>query len=310
MTITAVVPAFNEEMSIGNMVLHIRQHANRVIVVDDGSTDRTSKVARLAGAEVIRHLTNMGTGTALKTGLEMARQNGTKIVLTVDVNGQGIPDSIQEIIGLIKNRSYDIVVGSLPGNKISCDREKLIFLNKKKINNPKTGILALSIESLRKINLAHLNGSSVNNILLQAENNNLKVKYLQFSEERDITWLKGRNISVVVPAYNEELLIEETIRGIPEYVKRIYVIDDGSTDRTPDILKGITDTRVVSVRHERNRGVGAAIVTGYKLALEDGVDIVAVMAGDNQMDPEQLPRLLKPIIEGRADYTKGNRLIS
>lgn len=72
----------------------------------------------------------------------------------------------------------------------------------------------------------------------------------------------------------------------------------------------MTDPRILSVRHDKNLGVGAGIITGYKLALEDDMDIVAVMAGDNQMDPEQLPRLLMPIIEEKADYTKGNRLIS
>ncbi|CAG0999483.1 Undecaprenyl-phosphate mannosyltransferase [Methanosarcinales archaeon] len=119
----------------------------------------------------------------------------------------------------------------------------------------------------------------------------------------------GHNIGVIIPAYNEENLIGETINGIPEYVKRIYVIDDCSTDSTPEIVKRLTDPRIVSVRHEKNQGVGAAIISGYKLALEDNIDIAVVMAGDNQMDPKQLPKLLEPIVEGRADFTKGNRII-
>ena len=88
------------------------------------------------------------------------------------------------------------------------------------------------------------------------------------------------------------------------------MIDDGSTDRTGEIVKKFGDSRIVYLRHEVNRGVGAGIISGYKLALKDEMDIVAVMAGDNQMDPAHLPRLIFPIIEGLADYTKGNRLLS
>lgn len=122
--------------------------------------------------------------------------------------------------------------------------------------------------------------------------------------------LKKYKIAVVVPAYNEEMLIEITIRNIPQYVSKIYVIDDCSTDNTSIILSNIKDTRVVTVRNKKNMGVGGAVTTGYKLAISDGMDMVAVMAGDNQMDPEELPRLLMPIIEGKADYTKGNRLVN
>ena len=121
---------------------------------------------------------------------------------------------------------------------------------------------------------------------------------------------REHTIGVVVPAYNESELIGETLASIPEYVDVVYAIDDASTDDTADIIENFDDPRIVFIRHEKNSGVGAAIVSGYKRALEDGIDIAAVMAGDNQMDPEQLPHLLDPIIEDRADYTKGNRLLS
>jgi len=123
---------------------------------------------------------------------------------------------------------------------------------------------------------------------------------------------REHTIGVVVPAYNERELIGETLASIPDYVDKIYAVDDASTDDTAELIKKFKDkdARIVFIRHETNRGVGAAIVTGYKKALEDGMDITAVMAGDNQMDPGQLPNLLNPIIEGKADYTKGNRLLS
>jgi len=123
---------------------------------------------------------------------------------------------------------------------------------------------------------------------------------------------RGKTIAIVVPAYNEERLIGETLRSIPEYVDRVFVVDDASRDRTADIALDFArrDPRITCISHSANKGVGAAIVTGYKKALEEGMDITAVMAGDNQMDPKYLPSLLDPIVEGRADYTKGNRLMS
>jgi len=122
---------------------------------------------------------------------------------------------------------------------------------------------------------------------------------------------RDNKIGVVVPAYNEEELIAVTLNGIPDYVDSIYVINDCSTDRTGEIIKALAeqDHRIVPINHEKNRGVGGAIVNGYSRSLEDGMDVVAVMAGDDQMDPKYLPDLLNPIIDGMADYTKGNRLL-
>jgi glycosyltransferase involved in cell wall biosynthesis len=123
---------------------------------------------------------------------------------------------------------------------------------------------------------------------------------------------RDHTVAVVVPAYNEQLLIGETLSSIPSFVSKIYVIDDCSKDTTWNLIQEYAknDPRIVPIHHEVNQGVGAAIVTGYKRALSDGMDIAAVMAGDNQMDPAFLPQLLDPIVDGKCDYTIGNRLIS
>jgi glycosyltransferase involved in cell wall biosynthesis len=121
-----------------------------------------------------------------------------------------------------------------------------------------------------------------------------------------------RTIAVVVPAYNEELLIADTLSSIPIFVDRIYAVNDASSDNTQAVIEEISrkDSRVVPIRHEKNRGVGAAIMSGYKRTLNDGMSIAVVMAGDNQMDPLVIPSLLDPIVNNKADYTKGNRLLS
>jgi glycosyltransferase involved in cell wall biosynthesis len=122
--------------------------------------------------------------------------------------------------------------------------------------------------------------------------------------------LDGKSVAVVVPAYREAQLIGETLRGLPAFVDHVYVVDDASDDGTADAARSLGDTRVEVLRHEQNGGVGASIVSGYKRALADGVDVTAVMAADNQMDPDDLEKLVRPVAAGDVDYAKANRLVS
>jgi glycosyltransferase involved in cell wall biosynthesis len=122
--------------------------------------------------------------------------------------------------------------------------------------------------------------------------------------------LEGKSVAVVVPAYREEELIGATLAGIPGFVDRIYVVDDASPDATVQRARDVGDERVTVLTHERNEGVGAAIVTGYDRALADGADVVCVMAGDNQMDPAELETLVRPVARGEVDYAKANRLFT
>jgi glycosyltransferase involved in cell wall biosynthesis len=122
--------------------------------------------------------------------------------------------------------------------------------------------------------------------------------------------LADKSVAVIVPAYEEERLIATTIAGIPTFVDRIYVVDDGSADGTAEAAHASGDGRVVVVRHERNSGVGAAIVSGYRRALADGFDVACVMAADNQMDPSDLEKIATPVARDEVDYAKANRLVS
>jgi glycosyltransferase involved in cell wall biosynthesis len=122
--------------------------------------------------------------------------------------------------------------------------------------------------------------------------------------------LDGNRVAVVVPAYDEERLVAQTLRGIPDFVDRIYVVDDASRDATAERAREVGDERVEVIRHERNAGVGAAIVSGYRRSLEEGNDVTCVMAADNQMDPVELPDLAGPVARGDVEYAKANRLVS
>jgi glycosyltransferase involved in cell wall biosynthesis len=121
---------------------------------------------------------------------------------------------------------------------------------------------------------------------------------------------EGKRVGVVVPAYDEEALIGATLGGIPPLVDRIIVVDDGSSDRTAERAQEGGDPRVEVISHERRSGVGAATLTGYARAIADGMDVVVVMNGDNQMDPGDLPTLVGPVARGELDYAKANRLAS
>lgn len=120
---------------------------------------------------------------------------------------------------------------------------------------------------------------------------------------------KGLSVGVVIPAFNEERFISQTIQSVPSLVDLISVIDDASSDHTSDQVKASQDPRVELLRHESNQGVGGAILSGYLHQLARGMDLIVVMGGDGQMDPSDMPRLLEPLVEGTADYVKGNRLL-
>jgi glycosyltransferase involved in cell wall biosynthesis len=114
-------------------------------------------------------------------------------------------------------------------------------------------------------------------------------------------------IGVILPAHNEAAHIADVIAGLPEWVRHVIVVDDCSTDDTCSAVEGLGDSRVTLVRHEQNTGVGGAMVSGYKRGLELGCDILVKMDADGQMDVADLPRLIAPLTEGNAEYTKGNR---
>ena len=121
--------------------------------------------------------------------------------------------------------------------------------------------------------------------------------------------LENKSVAVVVPAHNEEHLVGATVAEIPDFVDHIFVVDDASTDQTA-ARASEGDPRVEVIRHEKNRGVGAAIVTGYKRAVEEEIAVTCVMAADGQMAPEDLETLVRPVALDEVDYAKANRLVT
>ncbi|HWL93230.1 MAG TPA: glycosyltransferase family 2 protein [Phycisphaerae bacterium] len=123
---------------------------------------------------------------------------------------------------------------------------------------------------------------------------------------------RDKRIAVVMPAYNEARNIRRTLAGLPDYVDHIVVVDDASTDDTPRLLQeaAAQDARIVVIRHTVNQGCGVAKATCYIWCRDHDIDVVVAMDSDGQMDPAEMPSLLDPVVEDRADYAKGNRLVT
>jgi glycosyltransferase involved in cell wall biosynthesis len=124
---------------------------------------------------------------------------------------------------------------------------------------------------------------------------------------------EGATVAVVIPCYNEGHLVARVIETMPDFVDRLYVVDDKSDDDTADVIQGFADAdpeRVRFIAHGLNQGVGGAIASGYKAALADRIDVTVVMAGDAQMDPNDLPAIVAPVARDECDYSKGNRLFT
>jgi glycosyltransferase involved in cell wall biosynthesis len=120
-------------------------------------------------------------------------------------------------------------------------------------------------------------------------------------------------VGVVVPAYNEERQIGKVLETMPEYVDHVVVVDDGSTDATLERLhewQGRMGRRLTVIAQPKNQGVGAAVTAGYRCSIDLGIDVIALMAGDGQTDPNDLALIIGPVVSGKADYSKGNRLFT
>lgn len=119
----------------------------------------------------------------------------------------------------------------------------------------------------------------------------------------------GQKVAVIIPCYRVAKQVAQVIRSIPKVVELIVCVDDASPDETSQVITDVVDPRVVLVRHERNQGVGGAMKTGYLKAMELGADVLVKMDGDGQMAGEDLSGLVMPLLDGSADYAKGNRFV-
>jgi glycosyltransferase involved in cell wall biosynthesis len=332
--LAVLIPSKNDELSVGSLVILARQYASHVIVVDDRSRDNTVSVAERAGA-VVLNAGEYGGGrvNSILAGCRCALGYGCTAVVIIDDNGKHLVRDIPRLAEPILSGKADLVIGSrnvqgrkgIPHYRFN-ECEESSGLPEKKMefqsSDPNSTFRAVGIDAIVLLDLLPDNEQFEPMMITLFSRRNLTIMDVAVTPRHDFPvpdenlddspLYRGSRVAVVVPAYNEELLIGETLSGIPDFVCRVYVVNDCSKDRTQDVIEYYAqhDDSVVPITHDRNQGVGAAIVTGYKRALADGMDVIAVMAGDNQMDPGFLPDLLDPVIDKKCDYTMGNRLIN
>jgi len=188
MKIIAAIPAHNEEATIGSVVLRAKKYVDKVIVVDDGSTDDTAEIAELAGAEVVRHKKNKGKGAALKSGFKKAKEFNPDFVVCLDSDAQHNPDEIPVLINTMINEDADIVIGSrflkhsvkgLPSYRRFGQRILDFFTNligKSNISDTQSGFRAFSRKSIEKLRFNQTGLDIESGIIIQAKDYNLKIK--------------------------------------------------------------------------------------------------------------------------------------
>lgn len=333
-SLAVVIPTHDNELSIGSLVLLARQYAGHVIVVDDSSHDKTRDVARQAGATVLGDGEYGGDRfLALAAGCRSATGAGCTAVVIFDSTGKSLARDIPRIAAPILSGEADLVIGSrnisgrkaIPPYPLNTDEVPCALPKQPPIfpsTDPDSPFRALGAKAVDLLDLLPTGDQFGTMMITLFSRRNLAIREISITPrenlaittggEENTPLYRGNKIAVVVPAYNEELLIGDTLAGIPDFVTRVYVVNDCSKDRTQEVIDyyASQDPSIVAIHHEKNCGVGAAIVSGYKRALEDGMDVVAVMAGDNQMDPAFLPDLIDPIIDRKCDYTMGNRLVN
>ena len=194
--ITAVMPAYNEEVSLGSTVLTTKKYVDNIIVVDDGSTDNTVEIAALAGAEVISHPSNKGKGAALKTGFEAAR--ASEIIVTIDSDGQHNPEEIPKLIKPIINGEADVVNGSryIHGNKKDTPSyrrvgqtvlDKATNLNSGlDITDSQSGFRAFARHAVPAFRFSCSDFGIESEMLMDASNAGLRIKEVEISVRYDV----------------------------------------------------------------------------------------------------------------------------
>ena len=305
--LAVIIPTSNNELTIGSLVLLSKVYAANVIVVDGGSTDRTIDVALHAGADVIdTRPYGGGRARSILAGCKRALGYDCKAVVLLNSGGEHLTREIPRIARPVLDGKADLVIGSRNlGGRKGIPRYELDMTAKScelvkgspefRNTDPGSTFRAISVKGICMLDLLPDSDAFESMMVTLFSQKKLTVQEvpitlrneLMSAEDDGLARYKGKKIAVVVPAHNEELLIGDTLSGIPDFVARVYVVNDCSTDRTQEVVDYYAshDDSVIPIRHEVNQGVGASIVTGYRKALEDGMDIIAVMAGDNQMDP-------------------------
>ena len=242
--IVACIPAYNEEKTVAKVILKAKEHVDKVIVCDDGSTDMTAEIAAALGAEVVRHERNMGYGAAIASLFKKAREYGADAMVTIDADGQHNPDDIPKLLDLILNGEADVVIGSrflgaiadMPTyRKLGIRIMNLVTgAKKKKITDTQSGFRAYSKKAIQTINPAEIGMGVSTEILLKAEQNKLQIREVPVK----ITY-KVEHPSTINPAIHALDVILSTIKHLSITHPLIFYGISGSISLTIALASGL-----------------------------------------------------------------------
>ena len=245
--ICAVLAAYNDEFVVGSVVLRTKQYVDRVIVVDDGSSDRTAEVAKLAGADVIQLEHTTGKTYALLLGLRRSRETGCIVSVILDADGHHDPREIQRVAGLVSAGNTDLVIGSrfLEKNENIPLKQQIKQMmlqlpadtpHSLIPTDPLSGFMAFSREALDNLDFPFEKTRFHQNLIKHFLSKNLSIKEVPITEHPgNITkfqWDYSATIIAALPAFNEEIFLTKYIPAIKSQVDIVIVVDDGSTDAT------------------------------------------------------------------------------
>ena len=311
----AIIPAFNHEQVIGSVILQTKQYVDRVIVVDDGSSDRTSEVAKFAGAEVIRLDYSTGKAYAILLGLRHAYEQKCHAAVSIDASGQHNPMDIKRVTGQITSGEADLVIGSryldrpsslLPHEKF----DQMRLASGTLVTDSTSSFLAFSRKALENLDFRSEDLKLNRNLFSFLDNRGLKISEVSITFnkqniERSL-WNFPIKVLAAMPAYNEEKVIPKLILEAQQFVDCVLVVDDGSTDATRELSKKMG---AMVVSHKKNCGYGAALRTIFEKAKKLDVDALVIIDSDGQHNPEDIPRLLDRLGKGDVDVVIGSRFI-
>jgi glycosyltransferase involved in cell wall biosynthesis len=311
----AIIPAFNHEQVIGSVILQTKQHVDRVIVVDDGSSDRTSEVAKFAGAEVIRLDHTTGKAYALLLGLRHAYEQKCNVAVSLDANGQYNPMDIERVAGQIISGKTDLIIGSRYLNR----RETLSPFEKfdqmrlasgTLITDSTSSFLAFSRKALESLDFRSEGLKLNRDLFSNFDKQGLKISEVSITLQKQnierSLWNFPIKVLAAMPAYNEEKFVAKTILAAQQHVDCVLVVDDGSTDATCEISRKMG---AMVVSHQKNCGYGAALRTIFEKAKKLDIDALVIIDSDGQHDPNDIPRLLDRLGKGDVDVVIGSRFI-
>jgi glycosyltransferase involved in cell wall biosynthesis len=266
--ILAAIPAYNEEVAIGTVVLRTKKYVDKVLVIDDGSSDATAQIAELAGAEVIRHPKNMGKGVAIKDGFMKAREYGADILVCIDSDGQHNPDEIPGLIAPIRNGQADMVIGSrFLGDKNSVPGYRRVgqeilnsltnSISHTKVTDSQSGFRAYSKKAIATLSLTEEGIGIESNLLRYADDLNLKIMEVPISCRYDVEHASKMN-----PVHHGFSVINSILKIVEE--------------RRPLLFFGLSGTVLVCI----GLILGLWVVNVYSITKQFaiGTSLIAILA--------------------------------